>query len=77
MAFCIFLSVKAGLDVICSVLQGNYLVLKTEQKADFFFTCYSFVGKPDLRSANLTSKVIFFNEILRVTTGMNACELTE
>ena len=29
------------------------------------------------RSANLDSEVIIFNEILRVATSTNACELTE
>ena len=46
---------------------------KTEQKADTLFFC----SKADFRSANLTSEVIFFNEILRVATSTNACELTE
>ena len=53
----------------------GYLVRLNERQ--IFFTCYCFVGKPDLRSANLTSEVIFFNEILRVATSTNDCELTE
>ena len=36
-----------------------------------------FCSNADFRSANLTSAVIFFNEIVRVATGTNACELTE
>ena len=48
----------------------------TEQKAEFFHTLLV-CSKADFRSANLTSEVIFFNEILRVAISTNACELTE
>ena len=33
-----------------------------------------FCSKADFHSANLTSQVIFFNEIVRVTTSKNVCE---
>ena len=51
MAFCIFLSVKAGLDVICvlscSLVDATAgLSCKTELKAEFFFAGYCFVVKP-------------------------------
>ena len=36
-----------------------------------------FCSKADFCSANLTSKVIFFNEILRLSTSTHACELTD
>ena len=55
-----------------------YLV--TEQKAEFFSTLYCFVSicsKADFCSANLTAEVIFFNEIVRVASSTNACELNE
>ena len=52
---------------------GLYVV--TEQKAEFFHTLL-FCSKADLRSANLTSEVIFFKEIVRVAST-KACELTE
>ena len=66
LAFCKFLSVKARLDAICSLSCSlgdakAWLPCNTEQKAEFFFTRYSFVGKP-----TLISEVIFFKEILRV-----------
>ena len=54
--------------------------LVTEQKAEFFSTLYCFVSicsKADFCSANLTSEVIFFNEIVRVASSANACELNE
>ena len=81
MAFCIFLSLKAGLDVInvdkvvLWVMQWQgYLV--TEQKAEFFFTLHCFCSKADFRSANLTSEVFFFSMSLW-TSSANASELTE
>ena len=52
---------------------GLYVV--TEQKAEFFHTLL-FCSKADFRSANLTSEVIFFKEIVRVAST-KACELTE
>ena len=50
--------------------------LLTEQKGRIFFHTL-FCSKPDFRSANWTSEVIFFNEIVRVASSTNACELTE
>ena len=52
---------------------GLYVV--TEQKTDFFHTLL-LCSKADFRSANLTSEVIFFKEIVRVAST-KACELTE
>ena len=57
--------------------------LETEQTAEFFSTLYCFVSicsKANFCSANLTSEgseVIFFNEIVRVASSTNACELNE
>ena len=42
-----------------------------------FFSQLLFCTKADFCSANLTSEVIFFNEIVKTATGTNACELTE
>ena len=53
------------------------LSCKAEQKAEFFFDTLLFCSKADVRSTNLTPEIIFFNEIVRVATSMNACELTE
>ena len=53
---------------------GLYVV--TEQKEEFFHSLL-FCSKADFRSANLTSEVIFFNEIVKVATSKSACELTE
>ena len=52
---------------------GLYVV--TEQKTDFFHTLL-LCSKADFRSANLTSEVIFFKEIVRVAST-KVCELTE
>ena len=52
---------------------GLYVV--TEQKEEFFHTLL-FCSKADFRSANLTSEVIFFKEIVRVVST-KTCELTE
>ena len=61
--------------VVLSVMQRRgYFV--TERKAEFFHTLL-FCGKADFRSANLTSVVIFFNEIVMAASSTNACELTE
>ena len=38
-----------------------------------FFHMLLFCSKADFRSVNLTSKVIFFNDIVRVATSTNAC----
>ena len=46
-------------------------------KRQNFFHTLLFCSKADFRSANLTSEVIFFNEIVRVATSAKACELTE
>ena len=53
------------------------LSCKAEKKAEFFFDTLLFCSKADVRSTNLTPEIIFFNEIVRVATSMNACELTE
>ena len=45
-------------------------------KGRIFFHTLLFCGKADFRSANLTSKVIFFDDIVRVASSTNACELT-
>ena len=59
--------------VLLVMQRRGYFV--TEQKPEFFHSLL-FCGKADFRSANLTSEVIFFNEIVRVASS-NACELTE
>ena len=51
----------------------GYLV--DEQKPEFQFTLCCFVVKR-ISLANLTSEVIFFNEIVRVASSTNTCELT-
>ena len=55
--------------------QRGYLVRLN--KMQNFFHALLFCSKGNFRSANLTSEVMFFNEILRVATSTNACELTE
>ena len=53
-----------------------YCIVRLKKRQNFFHTLL-FCSKADFRSANLTSEVIFFNEILRVAISTNACELTE
>ena len=53
-----------------SVMQWHsYLV--TEQKAEFF-SDFIVCSKADFPSANLTSEVIFFNEIVRIASTTSA-----
>ena len=58
--------------VVLRVMQRRGCLERLNKRHIFF----SHVVKADFRSANLTSEVIFFNEILRVATSTNACELT-
>ena len=55
--------------------QRGYLVRLN--KMQNFFHALLFCSKVNFCSANLTSKVNFFNEIVRVANSTNACELTE
>ena len=55
--------------------QQGYLV-GLNKRQNFFHTLL-FCSKANFRSANLTSEVIFFNEIVRVASSTNACKLTE
>ena len=55
--------------------QWGYLVRLN--KMQNFFHMVLFCSKGNFCSANLTSKVNFFNEIVRVANSTNACELTE
>ena len=83
LAFCIFLSVKAGYrchllthKVVPWEMQRRGYVVRLKKRQYFFHTLL-FCNKADFRSANLTFEVIFSKEILRVATRTNACELTE
>ena len=82
MGFCIFLSVKAGLQksfahkVFLWVMQQLGYLVGLNKRQNFFDTLL-FCSRADFRSANLTSEVIFFSEIVRVATSTKACELTE
>ena len=60
--------------VVHWVMQRQGYLVRLNKSRIFFHTLL-FCSKADFR--DLTSEVIFFNEILRVATGMNACELTE
>ena len=62
--------------VVHLVMQRQGYLVRLNKSRIFFHTLL-FCSKADIRSANLTSEVIFFNEILRVATATNACELTE
>ena len=62
--------------VVVWVMQRRGYLVRRNKRQNFFHTLL-FCSKADLRSANLTSEVMFFNEILRVATSTNACELTE
>ena len=58
------------------VIQRRAYLVKLNKRQNFLHTLL-FCSKPDFRSANLTSEVIFFNEIVRVASSRNACELTD
>ena len=62
--------------VVLWVIQRRGCLVRLSKRQNFFHTLL-FCRKADFRSANLTSEVIFFKEILRVATCTNACELTE
>ena len=62
--------------VALGVMQEQCYLVRLNKRQIFFHTLL-FCSKADFRSANLTSQVIFFNEIVRVATSTNACELTE
>ena len=62
--------------VVLWVMQRRGYLVRLNKRKNFFDTLL-FCSKGDFRSANLTSEVIFFNEIVRVATSTNACELTE
>ena len=51
--------------VVLLVMQRR-IYFATEQKAEFF-SLFIVCGKADFRSANLTSEVIFFNGIVRIS----------
>ena len=61
--------------VLWVMQQRGYLVRLN--KSRIFFHTLLFYSKADFLTANLTSEVIFFNEIMRVATTTNAFELTE
>ena len=52
------------------------VTLSMNKRQNFFHTSL-FCSKSDYRSANLTSEVIFFKDIVRIGSSTNACELTE
>ena len=62
--------------VVLWVMQQLGCLVRLNKRQNFFHTLL-LCSKADFRSANFTSEVISFNEILRVATSTNACELTE
>ena len=62
--------------VVLWVMQRRGYLVRLNKRQNFFHKLL-FCRKADFLSANLTSEVIFFIEILRVATSTNACELTE
>ena len=62
--------------VFLSVMQRQGYLARLNKGQNFFHRLL-FCSKADFRSANLTSEVIFFNDIVRISTSTNACELTE
>ena len=65
--------------VVLWVMQRRGYLVRLNKRPFFFFFFHTlfYCSKADFRSANLTSEVIFFNEILGVANSTNACELTE
>ena len=62
--------------VVLWVMQQRGYLVRLNKRKNFFHTLL-FCSKGDFCSANLTSVVIFFNEILRVAISTNVYELTE
>ena len=62
--------------VLWAMQRRGYLV-RLKKRQNFCFHTLLFFSKADFRSTNLTFEVIFFNEVVRVATSTNACELTE
>ena len=62
--------------VVLWVMQQQGCLVRLNKRKNFFHTLL-FYSKTDFRSVNLTSEVIFFDDIVRLATSMNACELTE
>ena len=62
--------------VVLWVMQWRGYLVRLNKRKNFFHTLL-FCSKADFRSVNLTSEVIFCNDIVRGATSMNACELTE
>ena len=50
------------------VMQRRGYLVRLNKRQNFFHTLL-FCSKPNFRSANLTSKVMFFDEIVRVASG--------
>ena len=62
--------------VVLWVMQRRGYLVRLNKRQNFFHTLL-FCSEEDFRSANLTFEVMFFNEIVRVASSTNACELTE
>ena len=62
--------------VVLWVMQRRGYLVRLNKRQTFFHTLL-FCGKADFRSANLTSEITFFNEIVRVASSTNAWESTE
>ena len=62
--------------VVLWVMERRGYLVGLNKRQNFFHTVL-FCSKADFRSANLTSEVIFFSEIVGIATSKNACELTE
>ena len=58
--------------VVLWVIQRRGYLVRLNKRQNFFHMLL-FCSKADFRSVNLTSKVIFFNDIVRVATSTNAC----
>ena len=63
--------------VVLWVMQRRGYFVRLNKRQNFFLHTLLFCSKAYFRSANLTSEVIFFNEILRVANSTNASELTD
>ena len=60
--------------IVLWVMQWRVYLVRLNKRQNFFHTLL-FCSKADFRSVNLTSKV--FDDIVRVATSTNTCELTE
>ena len=62
--------------VVLWAMQRRGYLIRLKKGQNFSSHVIVLYTKADFHSTNLTSEVIFVNEIVRVATSTNACEVT-